>query len=244
MAALNFERILMMLKDGGTIPRGTLCSQDGINLGDIHFCPILCTLCMQCISLNGLCTLLSKGTFTPPQSNTPPELSRMMAILLVFQVDSEHKRIINVYVRLMVCQVNSCLYSPSQINDFIQDIDVDLCKACNALKAKHNAGKRCAYCLFVDNLSGIMSIPMDPPYCLVYPTTYIEGAEPDHLTLKTVPWGHACTVVYATPPCSSVTLIPSSALNMQGVTSSYPTGCSTMTNCIPLSWSHGTTVAC
>ena len=78
---------------------------------------------MQHISLNGLCTLLSEGTFMPPQSNMPPELSRTMAILLVFHVDSEHKRIINVYVGLVVHRVDSHLYSPSQINDFIQDID-------------------------------------------------------------------------------------------------------------------------
>ena len=103
MAALNFECILMMLKDGGTIPRDTLRSQDGINLGDIHFCPMLRTLHMQCISLNSLCTLLSEGTFVPPQSNMPPKLSGTMAILLVFQVDSEHERIINVYVGLVVC---------------------------------------------------------------------------------------------------------------------------------------------
>ena len=41
MVALNFGCILMMLKDGGTIPQYTLCSQDGINLGDIHFCPMM-----------------------------------------------------------------------------------------------------------------------------------------------------------------------------------------------------------
>ena len=140
-----------MLKDGGTILRSTLRCQDGINLGDIHFCPILRTLRMQRISLNGLCTLLSKGIFMPPQSNTPPELSSTTAILLVFQADSEHKRIINVYMGLMVRRVDSHLYSPSQINDFIQDIDVDLQEARDALKARHNASKRRAYCLFVDN---------------------------------------------------------------------------------------------
>ena len=57
---------------------------------------------MQRISLEGLCTLLSEGAFTPLQSNTAPELSRTTAILLVFLVDSEHKRIINVYVGLVV----------------------------------------------------------------------------------------------------------------------------------------------
>ena len=78
-----------------------------------------------------------------------------MAILLVFQVNSEHERIINIYMRLVVHRVDSHLYSPSQINDFIQDIEGDLWVACNALKAGHNPGKRHTYCLFVDNLSGV-----------------------------------------------------------------------------------------
>ena len=150
---------------------------------------------MQHISLDGLCTLLSEGAFMPPQSNTPPELSRMMAILLVFQADSEHKRIINVYVGLVVHRVNSRLYSPNQINNFIQDIDVDLREAHDALKAGRDASKRHAYCLFVDNISGVMSVPTDPPYCLVYPTTYVKGAEPDHFDTRNSPEGtrlHHC----------------------------------------------------
>ena len=150
---------------------------------------------MQRICLEGLCTLLSEGTFTPLQSNIPPELSRMTAILLMFQVDSKHKRIINVYVGLVVCRVNCCLYSPNQINDFIQDIDVNLWEVRDALKAGHNAGKRCAYCLFMDNLSGVMSVPTDPPYCLVYPTMYVKGAKPNHFDTRNSPTGmrlHPC----------------------------------------------------
>ena len=155
---------------------------------------------MQHISLDGLCTLPSEGAFAPPQSNTPPELSRKTAILLVFQVDSEHKRIINVYVGLVVHQVDSCLYSPSQISDFIQDIDVDLWEVRDTLKAGCNAGKRCTYCLFVDNLSGVMSVPTDPPYCLVYPTTYVKGTEPDHFNTWNSPTGTRlhCYVCQAT----------------------------------------------
>ena len=195
MAALNFECILVMLKDGGTIPQDTLHSQDGINLGDIHFCPMMHILHMQCISLDGLRTLLSEGAFMPPHSNTPSKLSGTMAILLVFQVDSKHERIINIYVGLVVCRVDSHLYSPSQINDFIQDIQVNLWAVHNALKARHDPGKRHAYCLFVDNLSGIMSIPTDPPYCLVYPTSYVKGIEPDHFNTWNSPAGmclHCC----------------------------------------------------
>ena len=66
MVALNFECILLMLKDRGSILRDTLQSQDRINLGDICFCPLLRTLHMQCISLGSLCTLLSEGTLVPP----------------------------------------------------------------------------------------------------------------------------------------------------------------------------------
>ena len=186
IATLNFEHILLMLKDGGSIPRDTLNSQDRINQGDIHFCPLLCMLHMQCLSLNSLRTLLTKDMFMHPQSKRPPKLSRMTTILLVFQVDSRHKKITN-NVGLLVHRVNSRLYSPSQIPDFIKDIEGDLKVACDALKAGGDPGKRHAYCLFVDNLSGAMSIPTDPPYCLVYPTSYIKGVEPDHFDTRNSP---------------------------------------------------------
>ena len=103
MAALNFECILLMLKDRGSILQDTLQSQDKINLGDIRFCPLLCTLHMQHLSLDGLCTLLTKGMFVPLQSERPPKLSRTTVILLVFQADNRHQKIINVYVGLVVC---------------------------------------------------------------------------------------------------------------------------------------------
>ena len=139
---------------------------------------------MQHLSFNGLCTLLSEGA-----SNRPPELSGMTAILLVFQVDSRHEKITNVYLGLVVHRVESHLYSPSQIHDYIKDIEGDLKVAHNALKAGGDPSKRRAYCLFVDNLSGAMSVPMDPPYCLVYPTSYVKGTEPYHFDTYNSPMG-------------------------------------------------------
>ena len=120
----------------------------------------------------------------PPQSERPPKLSGMTTILLVFQADSRYEKITNVYVGLMVHRVESHLYNPNQILNFVKDIEGDLQVVCNALKARGNPGKRRAYCLFVDNLSGAMSIPMHPPYCLVYPTSYIKGIEPDHFDTR------------------------------------------------------------
>ena len=200
MAALNFQHILLMLKDGGSIPRDTLQSQDGINLGDICFCPLIHMPRMQHLSLDSLRTLLAKGTFMPPQSERPPELSGMTAILLVFQVDSRHEKITNVYVVLVVRRVDSHLYSPSQIHDFINDIEGNLQAGRDALKVGGNPGKRCTYCLFVDNLSGAMSVPTDPPYCLVYPASYVKGIKPDHFDTHNSPTGmrlHRC-VCHAT----------------------------------------------
>ena len=40
-----------------------------------------------------------------------------------------------------------------------------------------------------------MSVPMDPPYYLVYPTSYVKGVEPDHFDTRNSPVGmclHCC----------------------------------------------------
>ena len=195
MAALNFNWILLMLKDSGSIPWETLHSQNRLNPGDIHFRPLRRTLCMQHLSLNHLQKLITEGAFMPPQLEGPPELSRMTAILLVFQADSQHEEITDVYVGLIVHRVKSHLYAPDQILDFIKDIEVDLQVASDALKARGDPGKRHAFCLFVSNFGGPMSVPTHPPYCLVYPTSYIKDEDLDHFDTCNNPAGmclHHC----------------------------------------------------
>ena len=150
---------------------------------------------MQCISLYRLQRLIAKGAFMPPMSEGPPELSGTTAILLVFQADGQHERITDVYVGLVVCRVESNLYTPDQILDFVTDIEVNLKAAHNALKARGDPGKRHAFCLFVSNYGGTMSIPMLPPYCLVYPTSYVRDVQPDHFDTCNNPAGtclHHC----------------------------------------------------
>ena len=53
---------------------------------------------------------------------------------------------------------------------------------------------------FVDNLSRTMSVPMDPPYFLVYPTSYVKGVELDHFDTCNSPTGTClhCCVCHAT----------------------------------------------
>ena len=45
-----------------------------------------------------------------------------------------------------------------------------------------------------------MSIPMDPPYRLVYATSYVKGVEPDHFDTRNSPMGMClhCCVCHAT----------------------------------------------
>ena len=123
----------------------------------------------------------------PSMAEGTLKLSRTTAILLVFQVDDQHEKITDVYVGLVVYHIESCLYAPEKILDFMSDIEVDLKAVHNALKARGDPGKRCTFCLFVNNYGGIMSIPMDPPYCLVYPTSYMKDVEPDHFNTCTNP---------------------------------------------------------
>ena len=118
-----------------------------------------------------LCPSISEGTL---------ELSRTTAIILIFQVDDQHEKITDVYVGLVVCHVESHLYALGQILDFVSDIEVDLKVALDAFKAGDDPGERHAFCPFVNNYGGAMSIPTDPPYCLIYPTSYVKDVELDH----------------------------------------------------------------
>ena len=189
MATLNFNWILLKLTSKGSIPRDTLHSQDGLNLGDICSCFIQCTLNMQCISLDYLWKFIAESAFMPSVVEGALELSRMTAILLVFQADDQHEKITDVYIGLVVCCVESHLYAPEKILDFVSDIEVNLKVAHNALKAGGDPGKRHAFCLFVNNYGGIMSVPMDPPYCLIYPMSYVKDMEPDHFDTHNNPAG-------------------------------------------------------
>ena len=111
------------------------------------------------------------------------------------QVDNQHEQITDIYVGLIVRHVETHLYTPEKILDFVSDIEVDLKAAHDTLKAGYDLGKRHAFCLFVNNYGGIMSVPTDPLYCLVYPTSYVKDVELDHFDTSNNPTGthlHHC----------------------------------------------------
>ena len=130
-----------------------------------------------------------------PTSEGTLKLSRTTAILLIFQVDDQHEKITDIYVGLIVHCIESRLYAPDKILDFMSDKEINLKAACKALKAGGDLGKRCAFCLLINNYGGTMSIPMDLPYCLIYPMSYMKDVEPDHFDTCKKPAGtclHHC----------------------------------------------------
>ena len=79
---------------------------------------------MQHLSLDCLRKLIVEGAFMPPRSEGSPELSGTTAILLVFQADSQHKEITDVYVGL-ICRVKShCNNTTKSFNFLVTQISL------------------------------------------------------------------------------------------------------------------------
>ena len=155
-----------------------------------------------CLFVNNYGGIMSSphGVFMPSATEGTLDLNGTTAILLIFQADDQHDLITDVYIGLVVHHVKSCLYTPERILDFVSNIEVDLKVAHNTLKAECDPGKRCAFCLFVNNYGGIMSVPTDPPYCLIYPMSYMKDVEPDHFNTCNNPTGTClhCCICHAT----------------------------------------------
>ena len=58
--------------------------------------------------------------------------------------------------------------------------EVNLKVAHDALEAGCDPGRRHTFCLFVNDYEGMMLVPMDPSYCLIYPMSYVKDVESDH----------------------------------------------------------------
>ena len=195
----------MMLKDRGTIPPDTLRSQDGINLGDIHFCPMMRTLHMQHISLKGLCTLLSEGTFVPLHFNTPSELSGMTEFYLCSRQTASTRELSMFTWDLWSTKLIPTYTVPAR--------STTSSRTQRSIPGRHvmfsRPGVMLARGVPIASLWTI-SVALCPsqwtlPIVWCTPPLTSKASSPIILTLKTVLCGCAYTVVYAKPPCSLVT---------------------------------------
>ena len=119
-----------------------------------------------------------------------------MAILLVLLSDEEHEGIQHVHISLVVCCMGCNLYTQDRILPFVKSIEEDLAKARERCANNKNTGGANYYTLLLANCGGVMAVPIDPPYCLVYPTVYNAGTENQtHFNTAASPSGmrtHTC----------------------------------------------------
>ena len=104
--------------------------------------------------------------------------SHTTAILLVFFSVDQHKTIKYIHIGLVVCCTGCQMYKQKAIPLFIRSIEDDLKKARSKWAASKDPGMGCSFSMFVGNFGGLMAVPTDPPYCLMYPNIYSNEVPP------------------------------------------------------------------
>ena len=147
---------------------------------------------MQHISLTYQKSLISDNCFQP--EGTPSDAaSGSMAILIVFLSDEQHTTIQHIHLSFMVHHIGCNIYDQDGILSCINSIEEDLKKARQKRDAGKDPGRVRSYAMLVANFGGIMAVPMDPPYCLVYPGIYsddIATKNQNHFNTAGSPPGH------------------------------------------------------
>ena len=126
---------------------------------------------MQCVPLTYLKSLVSKGSFQP-EGMTMDVVSNSAAILIVFLSDDQHEAIQYIHIGLVVHHVGCSLYEQKAILPSIHSIKEDLERARLKQASGRDPGPACSYSMLVAKFGGLMAIPTDPLYCLMYPNTY------------------------------------------------------------------------
>ena len=79
---------------------------------------------------------------------------------------------------------------------FMKSMETDLAKARDRHACNKDPGEMHSYALLVANYGGIMAVPTNPLYCLVYPTVYNNDVEDqNHFNTAASPSGmhtHVC----------------------------------------------------
>ena len=101
-------------------------------------------------------------------------VSNCTTILVVFLLDDQHEAIQHIHIGLVVHHIGCILYEQKAILPFIHSIEEDLEMARLKWTSGRDLDLACSYAMLVANFGGLMAIPTDPPYCLMYPNTYSD----------------------------------------------------------------------
>ena len=176
MATLSFKHLLDCLQSPESLPQDIMTGYEALHLRDICFALLQCTLNMQWVSLIYLKSLVSDNSFQP-EGVKPDVYSHTTPILTVFLSDKEHQHIEHVHISLVVWCEGCHLYMQDRILPFMESIKADLQKVWDRCIQNKDPGRVHLYSLLIANHGGVMAVPTDPLYCLVYPTVYNTGTE-------------------------------------------------------------------
>ena len=154
MAMISFSTLHEHLQSPHSLPSELLMGQESLHFGDVCFALLQHTLNMQHVPLT--------------------YLKSLVAILIVFLLDNQHEAIQHIHIGLMVCHVGCTLYEQKAILPFIHSIEEDLERARLKQASGRGPGPVCSYAILVANFGGLMAIPTDSPYYLMYPNTYSD----------------------------------------------------------------------
>ena len=176
MAVLSFKLFLDCLQSPELLPQDMMTSYEALHFGDIRFVPPQHTLNMQRVSLAYLKSLVNDNCFKP-EGIKMDLYSSYTAILIVYLSDEEHKCIQHMHIGRVMCHTGCNLYMQNGILPFVKSIESDLAKVRDRCAHNKDPCGVCSYALLVANYWGIMAIPTDPLYCLVYPTMCNDDVE-------------------------------------------------------------------
>ena len=197
MALIKFDTMLDHLQSPHLLLSELLSSQEGLHYGDVHYMPLQCMLKMQHVPYNYFINLVQENNFQLV-GTTMDDASNTTAILLVVVSDDQLQAIEYIHIGLVVCCAGCQLYEPRSIPCFIQSIDDDLKRTKEKRAASGSSGKVHSFCMFIANFGGLMAVPTDLPYCLVYPNIYfttVPHEDRHHFNVQSGPPGlhtHAC----------------------------------------------------
>ena len=173
MAMISFSTLHEHLQSPHSLSSELLMGQEGLHFGDVHFTLLQCTLNMQHVPLTYLKSLVSEDSFQL-KGMTMDAVSNSTAILIVFLLDDQHEAVQHVHIGLIVCHIGCTLYEQKAILIFIHSIKEDLERERLKQASGRDLGSAHSYPMLVANFGGLMALPTDPPYCLIYPNTYSE----------------------------------------------------------------------
>ena len=197
MALIKFDTMLECLQSSHLLRSELLSAQEWLHYGDMHYMPLQHMLKMQHVPYNYFINLVWENNFQLV-GTTMDDTSNTTAILLVCTSDDQLQAIEYFHIRLVVHHARCQLYKPRSIPCFTQSIDDDLKRTRECQAASSGSSNAHSYCMFIANFGGLMVVPTDPPYCLLYPNIYsttVPHKDRHHFNVQDGPPG-LCTHAY------------------------------------------------